>query len=345
MTATNVAAGKSTSGLLSGYWDTSTSSGAMTGAPKISNGQASNKSDLALVPLSKSSSAVNPQFKEEATTPTYQGNGIIAAATPIDAMKDPEQDGGVKIYTVQQGDVVSTIAAKNNISINTILWANDIANVDSIKPGDTIFILPVSGIQYVVKSGDNIDAIAAKFKSDRDKIIAFNDLPADGSLDQGKTITIPDGQGEAPAAAVPAPAQPTAPATAPGGIQNRQYATSTGGTPQQISGFKTLTGGGGNSFPYGYCTWYVASKRHIPWNGNAGTWLYHAKAAGYSTGRSPQVGAVMVTTENRYYGHVALVVGVSGGSFTVSEMNYTGFGKVDRRVLSTSDGAIKGFIY
>ena len=345
MTATNVAAGKSTSGLLSGYWDTSTQSGgAATGAPKISNGQASNKNDLALVPLSKSSSAVNPQFQEEQTVPTYQGNGIIAAATPINAMKDPEQDGGVKVYTVQQGDVISEIAAKNNISINTILWANDIADVDSIKPGDTIFILPVSGIQYVVKSGDNIDAIAAKFKSDRDKIIAFNDLPADGSLDVGKTITIPDGQGEAPAAAAPAPTQPVAPAPATGGIQNRQYATSTGGTPQ-ISGFKTLSSGGGNTFPYGYCTWYVASKRNIPWDGNAGTWLYHAKAAGYATGRSPQVGAVMVTTENRYYGHVALVVGVSGGSFTVSEMNYVGFGKVDRRVLPTSDPAIKGFIY
>jgi surface antigen len=32
----------------------------------------------------------------------------------------------------------------------------------------------------------------------------------------------------------------------------------------------------------------------------------------------------MVTTENRYYGHVALVEKVNGDTITVSEMNYVG---------------------
>jgi surface antigen len=236
------------------------------------------------------------------------------------------------------------IASKNKVSINTILWANDISNVDSIMPGDTLFILPVSGVKYVVKSGDNIDSIAAKFKGDREKIIAFNSLPADGSLDSGQEITIPDGQVDTPKPAAPVEAPGTLPGTSI--IEKRQYANASGGTPE-VTGGITPKGkaGAGHSFPYGYCTWYVSQKRFVPWSGNAGAWLFNAKSRGYATGRTPRVGAIMVTTENRYYGHVALVEKVSGDTITVSEMNYVGFAKRSTRTLSASSRAIKGFIY
>ena len=165
-------------------------------------------------------------------------------------------------------------------------------------------------------------------------------MPANGDLNVGDEIVIPDGQGE-----TPKPAAPTTPSQAPL-IEKRQYANSAGGTPQISSGtVLSGKGGTGHSFPYGYCTWYVAQKRYVPWGGNAGTWIYHAKAAGYATGRTPRVGAIMVTTENRYYGHVALVEKVSGDDITVSEMNYVHFGRVDRRVLSASSRFIRGFIY
>jgi surface antigen len=246
----------------------------------------------------------------------------------------------VKIYTVLAGDTVGGIAAANGITVNTILWANDLNNVDEIKPGDQLFILPVAGLSYAVKSGDTVDSIAAAFKAEKDKIIAFNELPANGEIETGAVIIIPGGEKNEPVSSQSG--------TAGGTIARRQYATSTGGTTTDISsGFRTLTGkgGGGHRFPYGYCTWYVAQKRHVPWGGNAGTWLYHAKALGYRTGRAPAAGSIVVTTENRYYGHVALVEKVSGGNITVSEMNYNGWGKVNRRTLSTASRVIKGYIY
>ena len=346
VSATNAASGKGASGFLLGYWDGS-SNVASVSSNKI-NGQTIKKNDLALVPLSKSSRTVEPGAIEEVVPQNViDQQGIIAASGGSSPMKDPEEDGGVKMYVVQSGDTLGSIATKNKVSVNTILWANDISNVDSIMPGDTLFILPVSGIKYTVKPGDNIETIATKFKADKDKIIAFNDLPADGSLDAGKDITIPDGQGEAPKSVAP-----QTPTTLPGTsiIEKRQYANGTGGTPQVSSG---ITGadrddgkaGAGHRFPYGYCTWYVAQKRYVPWSGNAGTWLYHAKAAGYATGRAPRVGSIMVTTENRYYGHVALVEKVSGDTITISEMNYAGFAKRSSRTLSASSRAIKGFIY
>ena len=100
----------------------------------------------------------------------------------------------------------------------------------------------------------------------------------------------------------------------------------------------------GNSFPYGYCTYYVASQRPIPWRGNAGTWLSGARAAGFATGATPQVGAIIVTSESAA-GHVGIVSAVDGDQITITEMNYHGFGVISSRTISTSYGAIKGYIY
>ena len=127
---------------------------------------------------------------------------------------------------------------------------------DEIKPGDQIFILPVAGLSHVVKSGETIDSIAKEYKADAEKIIAFNSLPANGELKIGDSIIIPDGKKDAPK---PAPSDET-------GLERRQYATSTGGTATDVSGYRKLEGkaGAGHRFPYGYCTWYVAQKRYVP---------------------------------------------------------------------------------
>lgn len=336
--ATNVASGSNSGNVLFGYWDGETEKNKLAFSART-EAQQNRKENLALVPLSKASNAIDPQAKEEEEQEIIiQGESILASNAGNNALREPEEDGGVKMYTVKDGDTVSGIASKHNITVNTILWANDIENIDSIQPGDVIFILPVAGITHKVKNGDNIDNIAAKYKADKEKIIAFNDLPANGSLEEGKEIVIPDGQGESSYWD-----RGSASSTA---IERRQYANSAGGTPE-VSGWKDLTGkaGTGHRFPYGYCTWYVAQKRYVPWSGNAGTWLYRAKSLGYKTGKTPKAGAIVVTTEDRYYGHVAYVEKVSGGNITVSEMNYTGWAKTSRRTLPANSRVIKGYIY
>lgn len=109
----------------------------------------------------------------------------------------------------------------------------------------------------------------------------------------------------------------------------------------------------GNHFAYGYCTYYVATRRCIPWFGNAWQWWGNAAAAGYAEGHTPQVGAVAVW--GRYGsspdGHVAYVEavgpnnGVPAGSFLISEMNYNGWNRVDRRVVANNAPGLLGFIY
>ncbi|HEX7586076.1 MAG TPA: LysM peptidoglycan-binding domain-containing protein [Patescibacteria group bacterium] len=333
VSVTNFAAGKETSGFLFGYF----------GAENINNNPLENKmsvqanqqrSNLAMVNLGEPSMAPDPESKasDEESPINLQGQAMVSANSPV--KKDPKEDGGVTIYEVQVGDNISSIASKNNLSINTILWANELDNVDSIMPGDKIFILPDDGLAYSIKKGDSLEDIAKKYKADRGKIIAYNDLPANGEIREGQEIIIPDGQKEIISPAIPAPTN-----VGTSGIAARPY--------ESFSAVGKRLGaanGGGHSFPYGYCTWYVAQKRSIPWSGNAGTWLYKAKSYGYATGKVPKPGAVMVSAES-WWGHVAIVESVKGSQFTVSEMNYAGFAKKSYRTLVAGSKVVKGFIY
>jgi surface antigen len=65
---------------------------------------------------------------------------------------------------------------------------------------------------------------------------------------------------------------------------------------------------------------------------------------GYSVGSTPRPGAIMVSKESRV-GHVAYVESVDGSTFTVSEMNFRGFGVVDQRRIGLASIALYGFIY
>lgn len=104
------------------------------------------------------------------------------------------------------------------------------------------------------------------------------------------------------------------------------------------------TGPWPNHFAFGYCTWYVATKRFIPWYGNAIEWWANAQAYGYPESQSPKVGSIMVTRES-YFGHVAYVEALnSDGSWVVSEMNYTGWDVVDRRTVKFGTTPVVGFI-
>ncbi len=295
-------------------------------------------SNLSYAPLVDTVNAVDPESRDSGNLPAISPahDFFVAAAQASAVREDPEEDGGVTIYTVESGDTVSQIAAAHNVTINTILWANDLDNVDSIKPGDKIFILPVAGLSHTVKSGETIESIASQFKADKDRIIAFNELPANGRLDEGQTIIIPGGQKEAPR-----PADDSL-------VSRRQYATGDSGTTTgATAGWRKLEGkaGTGHRFPYGYCTWYIAQRRYVPWGGNAGTWLYNAKALGYKTGKAPAKGAIVVTTDSARYGHVALVEKVGDGTITVSEMNYKAWGKTNTRVIPVSSRSIRGYIY
>ena len=83
---------------------------------------------------------------------------------------------------------------------------------------------------------------------------------------------------------------------------------------------------GAGSYPVGQCTW--GTKVLAPWAGpywgNGGQWGASAAAAGFRTGSTPQVGAI-ISWNDGGYGHVAYVIAVeSETSIQVMEANYAG---------------------
>ena len=117
-------------------------------------------------------------------------------------IEEPSSKGDqLSIYVVRKGDSLSQIAEMFDVSVNTIIWANDISRGGSIHEGETLVILPVSGVSHTVAKGDTIKSIAQKYKGDQEEILAFNGLDGGDALVVGSTIIIPEGTLSLPASA------------------------------------------------------------------------------------------------------------------------------------------------
>jgi surface antigen len=93
----------------------------------------------------------------------------------------------------------------------------------------------------------------------------------------------------------------------------------------------------GNTYAYGWCTWYVKNRRpDIPnsW-GNAYEWYWRAQSMGWATGTTPRPGAIGAAVN---YGHVVIVESVNGdGSVNISEMNAVGWNRISGRTTPASE--------
>ncbi|MBU1684083.1 peptidoglycan DD-metalloendopeptidase family protein, partial [Patescibacteria group bacterium] len=96
-------------------------------------------------------------------------------------------------YIVKAGDSVSTIADEFEVTVNTILWENNLSAYSIIRPGDKLVILPISGIVHIVKRGETLNAIAKKYIADKEKIIQANKLGEDANLTIAQKLIIPGG--------------------------------------------------------------------------------------------------------------------------------------------------------
>ena len=129
--------------------------------------------------------------------------GMLEGGTelsPIEAVDTSASKHEITVYTVKSGDTIGGIAEKYHISTNTIRWANDLGSKGTIKVGDKLTILPITGIQHTVKKGDTISALAKKYDTESADILSFNALDSANDIVVGMELIIPDGE---PAATAP----------------------------------------------------------------------------------------------------------------------------------------------
>lgn len=134
-------------------------------------------------------------------TVTQQVLGMIMGEVGTETNKD------ITEYEVLAGDTLSSIAEKFGVSLDTLLWANDLSSKSKIKVGQKLVILPVSGILHHVKSGDTISSLSQKYKADAQEVVEFNELISENDIFVGDILIVPNGTMSVALASVSTPTQ------------------------------------------------------------------------------------------------------------------------------------------
>ncbi len=128
---------------------------------------------------------------------TSSSSGALSATTGALRVSTEDIDfptsDTISVYEIKKGDSLATIAKLFGVSKNTIIWANDLKS-EKLTPGDTILILPVTGVRHTVKKGDTVSTIAKKYKGDVDDIAKYNGIAGDAKLAVGEVIIVPEGE-------------------------------------------------------------------------------------------------------------------------------------------------------
>ncbi len=99
----------------------------------------------------------------------------------------------ITVHRVAKGENLSTIAKEYGIDVNTILGANNLDDINTIRIGQELRVLSEIGVLHTIKSGENLWEIARKYKVSIDDIIAANGIEEPGRLIVGQEIFIPRG--------------------------------------------------------------------------------------------------------------------------------------------------------
>lgn len=156
--------------------------------------------------LQSEDSFVTPgtRVKESPDLSLIQKNSLVSVSPPItvtpqvlgalvDASDYDWTQKEITEYVVQSGDTLSSIAKQFDISLNTLLWANDLTSSSLLKLDQKLVILPTSGVIHHVKNGDTLSDIAKTYKSTAEKIVVFNNLTVEGDIFAGDILIVPDG--------------------------------------------------------------------------------------------------------------------------------------------------------
>ena len=142
--------------------------------------------------------ATAPSAPAQATPlPTRLAVSLVRAAIPHTTISERSRFT-IITYTIQAGDTVFGIADTFGISPETVLWANgDLEyHPDDIRVGQTLAILPVTGVYHQVKSKDTVESLAKTFQVTPAAILDYplNAIGPDQTLREGQMLIIPDGK-------------------------------------------------------------------------------------------------------------------------------------------------------
>lgn len=238
------------------------------------------------MPLLRAASHTDPNPAKGGGDITIVDNALLAEAGPEGTLADIAGHEGsstaISLYVVRSGDTLSEIAQMFNVTVNTIRWANEISSATALKEGQTLVILPVSGVRHSVAKGETLASIAKKYKGDIDEILDYNGLAAGVVLAVGDIVIIPDGE-----IATPPRAVATSPLRGSGGPAISGFYINplpSGRKTQGLHGYNGVDIGAPLGTPFlAAASGVVIIARNGGWNGGYGNYIVIAHDNGTQT--------------------------------------------------------------
>ncbi|HVB53448.1 MAG TPA: CHAP domain-containing protein [Candidatus Acidoferrales bacterium] len=227
------------------------------------------------------------------------------------------------VVSATPGATLATLAAEYNTTPEELAWSNRLPVSSVIQAGQDLLIPPPGPTVLVrVLAGETLSSLGARFRVSPAVVLNYNALTSGTTLAPNSFLVLPS-------------------AASPTSLPTQDFVPKQVGVPEVTPSTPEAV----NPFPWGQCTYWVASQRYVPWSGNAINWWVNAQADGALEGQVPVMGAIAVF-DNGYDGHVGFVTKVlPNGTWVQSEMNVDGLGVEDSRTVSPTMGYLVGFIY
>ena len=297
-------------------------------------------------PFSTNANAAVGAFVPTSSTPTLQaatnvdpnpdkglgdtvqtsGNAVIAYTGPSGTIADVASStppDRISVYVVRPGDTLSDIANMFDVSVNTIVWANNLGSAKSVHPGDTLIILPISGIQRTIVKGDTLKSLAKKYGADANEIAEYNGLDSSAPLAVGSVVIIPGGEFSAPSTQSSGSSSRTRSIREPylggsGSVQSGYYSNPLPGTilTQGVHGWNAVDLGAARGTPIHAAAdgVVIIARNNGGWNGGYGNYVVITHDNGTQTLYGHMTHAIVSYGQSVSTGQIIGYVGSTGES-------------------------------
>lgn len=221
--------------------------------------------------------------------PIFENWQVLGATVSTEISEKPRAT--IITHKVEPGETLTSIAKGyfGEACLDTLRWANNLPDIDSLKPGLELKIPPVCGVVHKVEPGETIYKLAKKYYPDAGEDLAASaqpivDFPFNDFLDDetftllaGQTLIIPNG------------VMPKQVIWAPSTIQSRREV-----------GLDRLASAGGFIWPVN------GSLTQRMWAYHSGIDIANKSAPGIGAAKTGRVAHIQPSTVNGYGRYVIL---------------------------------------